>query len=199
MKVIKETTLHPEGNDGVDLYPKTNINQVENLNEEINSLENSILLNTNNKLDKPAMPAAESAVTMLADGTVGTKLLSEIGGGGGKLYMHEVKLKWTTGLPNEYSTVYLTLTIYSSINTPYTKEYIYSHKSLFERRGGNASITNKQNGNVYSGYAYIDYIFENGNGMSITGVVSSNANDTLHAGLVGFVDPTSVDDTVTEV
>lgn len=94
MKVIKETTLHPEGNDGVDLYPKTNINQVENLNEEINSLENSILLNTNNKLDKPATPTADSAVTMLADGTVGTKLLSEIGGsGGGKLYRHEISVK----------------------------------------------------------------------------------------------------------
>ena len=32
------------------------------------------------KLTKPTNPSAESAVTMLADGTVGTKLLSEIGG-----------------------------------------------------------------------------------------------------------------------
>ena len=42
-----------------------------------------------NYLKKPTNPSAESAVTMLADGTVGTKLLSEIGGGG-KLYMHRV-------------------------------------------------------------------------------------------------------------
>jgi len=47
----------------------------------------------NSKLTKPANPSAESAVTMLADGTVGTKLLSEIGGGGGgKLYRHDVKI-----------------------------------------------------------------------------------------------------------
>ena len=46
-----------------------------------------------NKLTKPTNPSAESAVTMLADGTVGTKLLSEIGGGGGgKLYLHNIKL-----------------------------------------------------------------------------------------------------------
>lgn len=34
MKVIKETTLHPDGNERVDLYPKTNINQVEGLKEK---------------------------------------------------------------------------------------------------------------------------------------------------------------------
>ena len=38
-------------------------------------------------MKKPANPSAESAVTLLANGTVGTKLLSEIGGG--KLYMHQ--------------------------------------------------------------------------------------------------------------
>ena len=42
----------------------------------------------NGKLAKPTNPSAESAVTLSADGTVGTKLLSEIGGGGGKLYLH---------------------------------------------------------------------------------------------------------------
>ena len=45
-------------------------------------------LELNGKLTKPANPSAESAVTMLADGTVGTKLLSEIGGGG-KLHLHK--------------------------------------------------------------------------------------------------------------
>ena len=44
-----------------------------------------------NYLKKPANPSAESAVTMLADGTVGTKLLSEIGGSG-KLYKHELTM-----------------------------------------------------------------------------------------------------------
>ena len=45
-------------------------------------LAQSVLNDINSKLAKPANPTADSAVTMLADGTVGTKPLSEIGGGG---------------------------------------------------------------------------------------------------------------------
>ena len=41
----------------------------------------------NGKLTTPTTPTAESAVTMLADGTVGTKLLSEFGG---KIYEHYI-------------------------------------------------------------------------------------------------------------
>lgn len=56
--------------------------------------ENLQTINTelNGKLNKPTNPSAESAVTMLADGTVGTKPLSEIGGGGEKWYRHDVKI-----------------------------------------------------------------------------------------------------------
>lgn len=39
MNTIKETTLHPDGNEGVDLYPKTNINQVDGLTENIKYFE----------------------------------------------------------------------------------------------------------------------------------------------------------------
>ena len=53
-------------------------------------------LELSNKLTKPTNPSAESAVTMLADGTVGTKPLSEIGGGG-KLYMHKVAFNFDIG------------------------------------------------------------------------------------------------------
>ena len=49
----------------------------------------SVLNNINNKLAKPTNPSAESAVTMLADGTVGTKPLSEIGG---KVYLHQLSI-----------------------------------------------------------------------------------------------------------
>lgn len=52
-------------------------------------ISQSVLDNINSKLAKPTNPSAESAVTMLADGTVGTKPLSEIGGGG-KLYRHSI-------------------------------------------------------------------------------------------------------------
>ena len=53
------------------------------INENLQTINTEI----SGKLTKPTNPSAESAVTMLADGTVGTKLLSEIGGGG-KLYRH---------------------------------------------------------------------------------------------------------------
>lgn len=81
-------------------------------------LDQSVLNDINSKLTKPANPTAESAVTMLANGTVGTKPLSEIGGGG-KLYRHDIvvlKNSSTNGLP-EFSA---TVVIYSSISTPLT-------------------------------------------------------------------------------
>ena len=53
------------------------------INENLQTINTEI----SGKLTKPTNPSAESAVTMLADGTVGTKPLSEIGGGG-KLYRH---------------------------------------------------------------------------------------------------------------
>ena len=55
------------------------------MNESLQTINTEL----NGKLNKPTNPSAESAVTMLADGTVGTKLLSEIGGGG-KLYVHRI-------------------------------------------------------------------------------------------------------------
>ena len=51
------------------------------------SLAQSVVNDINSKLTKPANPAADSAVTMTADGTVGTKPLSEISG---KLYKHSI-------------------------------------------------------------------------------------------------------------
>ena len=50
----------------------------------------SVLNDINNKLAKPANPASDSVVTMAANGSVGTKPLSEIGG---KLYLHKINLK----------------------------------------------------------------------------------------------------------
>lgn len=61
------------------------------INENLQTINTEI----SGKLTKPTNPSAESAVTMLADGTVGTKPLSEIGGGGGKLYMHDTNLVLT--------------------------------------------------------------------------------------------------------
>lgn len=74
------------------------------INENLQTVnENLQTVNTelNGKLTKPTNPSAESAVTMLADGTVGTKPLSEIGGGG-KLYLHYI-LKTTGDIPVYFS------------------------------------------------------------------------------------------------
>ena len=65
-------------------------------------------LELDKKLTKPATPTADSAVTMLADGTVGTKPLSEIGGGG-KLYSHNIVIN-----TNDFS---LVVVLYKSDNS----------------------------------------------------------------------------------
>lgn len=85
------------------------------INENLQTVNESLqTINTalNGKLTKPANPSAESAVTMLADGTVGTKLLSEIGGNGGKLYSHAITLGADAG--------YCMFNIISSRSSPFT-------------------------------------------------------------------------------
>ena len=59
-------------------------------------LSQSVLNDINNKLAKPANPTSDSVVTMAANGTVGTKPLSEIGGG--KLYLHNIKISQGTSI-----------------------------------------------------------------------------------------------------
>lgn len=69
----------------------------------------------NGKLNKPTTPSSESAVTMLADGTVGTKPLSEIGGGV-TLYRHDLRITRTatSSVPGFGYSVYCSF--YSSSN-----------------------------------------------------------------------------------
>ena len=74
----------------VQLLKQADVTINENL-QTVNESLQTVNTEINGKLTKPTNPSAESAVTMLADGTVGTKLLSEIGGGG-KLYLHNIKL-----------------------------------------------------------------------------------------------------------
>lgn len=62
------------------------------INQNLQTVNENLQTEISGKLTKPTNPSAESAVTLLADGTVGTKPLSEIGGGG-KLYLHLVPLK----------------------------------------------------------------------------------------------------------
>ena len=154
MKVIKETTLHPDGNEGVDLYPKTNINQVQELPQKLTSVENQINQLNIGKLTKPTNPSAESAVTMLADGTVGTKPLSEIGGG--KSYKHHIKFDVTYD-NEQYQKIdgLIFIDIYSSSSTAITLDTIPQ---------------------LESGNAYIAWLYNPGYGTQ--GVVGVNFDTT---------------------
>lgn len=76
------------------------------INENLQTMNSEL----DGKLTKPTNPSAESAVTMLADGTVGTKPLSEIGGG--KLYRHDIKIMFSAS--NEFY-----MNVYSINNTKY--------------------------------------------------------------------------------
>lgn len=89
-------------------------------------LDQSVINDINSKLAKPAKPTAESAVTMKADGTVGTKLLSEIGGG--KLYLHNITCSGPSG-----TTIYdvqIKAITYSA--TPYTYD-TYNSLSIYKK------------------------------------------------------------------
>ena len=100
------------------------------INENLQTVNESLqTINTeiNGKLTKPTNPSAESAVTMLADGTVGTKPLSEIGGGGGlKLYKHDITITFSD--TNTSTLVYIIL------NDTYDTNYRFIQ--LLERYNG---------------------------------------------------------------
>ena len=88
------------------------------INENLQTINTEV----NGKLTKPTNPSAESAVTLLADGTVGTKLLSEIGGGGGKLYSYYYTLNLdkyndSTTPPPFFLTLQFYLTYMTKIDT----------------------------------------------------------------------------------
>ena len=80
----------------------------------------SVLNDINNKLAKPANPTSDSVITMAANGTVGTKPLSEIGGG--KLYKHEI----TFPRPHNY-----TITFFSKTSELFTKDIPYAEDYLW--------------------------------------------------------------------
>lgn len=82
---------------------------------EEDELDSALQTKINGKLDKPTTPTAESAVILRTDGTVGTKPLSEIGGGG-KLYRHDLRITRTanSSVPGFGYSVYCSF--YSSSN-----------------------------------------------------------------------------------
>ena len=93
-KKLDKTAIVQASGSGIDVVMSQKA-VTDTINENLQTInENLQTVNTelDGKLTKPANPTAESAVTMLADGTVGTKPLSEIGGGGGNLYIHSITI-----------------------------------------------------------------------------------------------------------
>lgn len=94
------------------------------INQNLQTVNENLQTKINSKLTAPTTPTAESAVTMLADGTVATKLLSEIGGGG-KLYLHYITLEFFHPDPeNMDDTDIYSLVITNNIENKLSIDYI---------------------------------------------------------------------------
>ena len=148
----------------VQLLKQADVTINENL-QTINESLQTVNTEINGKLTKPTNPSAESAVTMLADGTVGTKLLSEIGGGG-KLYIHRVSFVF------EIDAMYV-LTIDIPINTTdditvdFLRNYIQGYCVV--------------NYNGSQGIGVVSLSYTSGNNVVISGSVCDlNANNNVY-------------------
>ena len=119
----------------------------------------------NGKLTTPTTPTADSAVTLLADGTVGTKPLSEIGG---KLYRHQIKGTFTN------TQGYIYATIVNTTNANITEEYFRTYIGQ-----GISAILASQQG---YGSVLIDY---SSNNYNIQGAVNEG----------GTANPVNITDT----
>ena len=127
------------------------------INENLQTVNTEI----NGKLTKPTNPSAESAVTMLADGTVGTKPLSEIVG---KLYMHRVAFTFDNG--SYLLIINIPTNTKNNINVDFLKNYIHGYCVV------------AYNGNLGNGAVNLYYTPNN---ILISGsAVSNNNNNIVH-------------------
>lgn len=190
MNEIKKTTLHPDNQPNTDLYPKTSIDQVEGLMEFVDS-----------KLTKPTNPSAESAVTMLADGTVGTKLLSEIGGsgGGGKLYAHSIRLNAQFTYNDNASGDFL----FSFTSSRQTEYKLQDLTTIFNAFGSNVITTatiRKQETGSMPRYGIANVLYSEGaDVLEIRAFITDGNTVTGYYKMGSLGDITSLQDTVTEL
>ena len=135
----------------------------------------------NGKLTAPTTPTADSAVTLLADGTVGTKALSEFGG---KLYRHVVEIKYNTGLISLFAIFYTSNS--TSINTVAKIADIGQY------------INCAYNGYNGAGSVMMTPVANTGT-IEVYGLITNrNADTTINVHEVNAT-PTEITDTVTEV
>lgn len=152
------------------------------INENLQTINTEI----NGKLNKPTNPSAESAVTMLADGTVGTKPLSEIGGG--KLYVHSIYID-----TDDFS---LSIVLYKSDNSE-----INTIDKLFDTLNVSPEIpchyiSYRDNNN---GFVEISMTGQPGvHALTVIGVVT-NLSGQVNAVNMSNVNTNTIRDTVIEV
>lgn len=125
----------------VQLLKQADITINENLQTVTKNLQ-TINTEINGKLTKPTTPTAESAVTMLADGTVGTKMLSEIGGGGGKLYIHN--LTFTISNTDKAYLVLYTSNYSNSFDLTSLKTFLTEHSNALKNTVGIYFVSNTE-------------------------------------------------------
>lgn len=144
------------------------------INENLQTINTEI----NGKLTKPTNPSAESAVTMLADGTVGTKLLSEIGGSGGKMYKHIITFTSISTIPPGYN--YGRMTI---INT-YPNAYTSPTELAGIATGFTATVGSSDNNTMYTFVVLNSYV--------------SNSTELALEGVKGTSDSAMIVDAITD-
>lgn len=158
------------------------VNRLENNSALQVRLNQSVLNDINSKLAKPANPASDSAVTMLADGTVGTKPLNEISG---KLYLHSMNFTNSSGIVNViyYNTDSTPISITNN-NIPSGRRFVGMMDGAIR---GVVAVYIINNNSTYS--------------ASINGCVSSATAETGMAFYNELIDITdsNLTDTVTEV
>lgn len=157
------------------------------INESLHTVNESLqTVNTelNGKLTKPTNPSAESAVTMLADGTVGTKPLSEIGGGG-KLYRHNVNISYNDDGIHVYLVFYTTnqtlINTIDKIKANSNDDYVDCVYSGFD--GG---------GSVY-------FQVNNATTFNLWGAIVARGNPSVVSKGEFAITPTRITDTVTQL
>lgn len=145
-------------------------------------LAQSVTDNINSKLAKPVNPTSDSVVTMNASGTVGTKPLSELGGG--KLYRHNVNVSYNDGI-NVYLVFYTTnqtlINTIDKIKANSNDDYVDCVYSGFD--GG---------GSVY-------FQVNNATTFNLWGAIVARGNPTVVSKAEHGITPTQITDTVTEL
>lgn len=162
-------------------------------------LEQSVINDINSRLTKPTNPSSDSVITMAADGTVGTKPLSEIGGGGGEIYIHNIRLNAQFTYNDNASGDFL-FSFTSSRQTEYKLEDL---ANIFNAFGSNiittATIRKQETGSMpNNGFANVLYS-EGADVLEIRAFITDGDTVTGYYKSGSLSDVNSLQDTVTEV